>query len=96
MKVYEDNQVKLYEDDLKILVVIKALEDATYLQKDLSSICDWSNDWLKQFNESKCEVIHLGRSDPKFNYCMKDQENLTKYLEKTKQEKEKGVALKPD
>ena len=38
------NQVKLYADDSKNLAVIKDWEDETYLQKDLSSIREWSND----------------------------------------------------
>ena len=55
------NQVKLYADDSKILAVIKDWEDSTNLQKDLSSICEWSNDWLMQLNVSKCKVMHFGR-----------------------------------
>ena len=48
-----NNRVKLYADDSKILAVIKNWENATNVQKDLSSICEWSNDWLMQLNVSK-------------------------------------------
>ena len=90
------NQVKLYAADSKILAVIKDWEDSTNLQKDLSSICEWSNDWLMQLNVSKCKVMHFGRSNPKFDYYLKDSENLTQCLEKTKREKDLGVIFTSD
>ena len=90
------NQVKLYADDSKIMAVIKDWEDATNLQNDLSSICEWSKDWMMQLNVSKCKVMHFGRSNPNFDYYLKDSENVTKCLEKTKQEKDLGVTFTPD
>ena len=91
-----NNRVKLYADDSKILAVIKNWEDATNVQKDLSSICEWSNDWLMQLNVSKCKVMHYGRSNPNYDYYMRDSDNLTKRLEKTNREKDLGVTFTPD
>ena len=76
--------------------MIKDWEDAINLQKDSSSICDWSKDWLMQLNVSKCKVMHFERSSPSFDYYMKDSENLTQSLEKTKREKYLGVTFTPD
>ena len=45
-----ENHVKLYADGSKIITVFKDWEDSTNIQKGLSSICEWSNDWLMQVN----------------------------------------------
>ena len=40
--------------------------------------------------------MHFGHSNPTFDYYMKDLENLTKFLDKTKREKNLGVTFTPD
>ena len=40
--------------------------------------------------------MHFRSSNPKFDYYMKDSENLTKCLDKTKREKDLGVTFTPD
>ena len=49
-----------------------------------------------QLNVSKCKVMKFADSNPNFNYYMKDSENLTRCLDKTKREKDQGVTVTTD
>ena len=43
------------------------------LQKDLSHLESWSNDWQQKFSTNKCEVMHISKkndySSPQFHPC---------------------------
>ena len=67
----------------KLLAVIKDWEYATNVQKDLGSICEWSNDWMMQFNVSTCKVMQLRRSNSNFDCYKRDSESCAKRLEKS-------------
>ena len=49
-----------------------------------------------QLYVSKCKVIHFGCSNTSFDYFMKDSENLSKCLDKSKRVKDLGVTFTPD
>ena len=91
-----NNKIKLYADDSKILAVIKDWGDAIRLQDDLSSICQWSEDWLMQLNVGKCKIMHFGRTNPEYGYYMKDSANKISELEKSNREKDLGVYFTSD
>ena len=61
------------------------------LQKDLDNLVEWSRKWKFGFNEAKCKVIHLGKSNPRHRYVMND---VT--LESTAEEKDLGVVVDED
>ena len=46
----------------------------------------WAVDWQLAFNAKKCKVMHLGKSNPKFDYTMDNEK-----LEEVKCEKDLGV-----
>ncbi len=59
---------KLFADDAKIYKRIKAPQDGESLQNDINRLLEWSNNWLLQFNQEKCKVMHLGKRNPGHDY----------------------------
>ena len=82
---------KLFADDSKLFKSIKSELDRNILQEDLLKLQAWSRKWLLQFNEKKCKVMHIGRSNPGYEYQMNDTT-----LEVTVEEKDLGVYVTPD
>ena len=62
--------IKKFADDTKVGNTINAPEDAQCLQTTLNRLVDWSNKWGMQFNFAKCKVLHLGRTNPRYDYTM--------------------------
>ena len=82
---------KLFADDSKLFKRIKSTEDRDILQEDLMKLQEWSRKWLLEFNENKCKVMHIGRSNPGYEYQLN---NTT--LEVTMEEKDLGIYVTPD
>ena len=57
------NYISLFADDVKI---ITKSSTAAINQEDLDKLCEWQNKWLLRFNtkDSKCKVLHIGKSNP--------------------------------
>ncbi len=51
----------LFADDTKIFSRIKTIEDAINLQNDISTMEQWSKEWLLEFHPDKCHVLTLGK-----------------------------------
>ena len=53
---------------------------------------NWGNRWLlyKCFNSQKCKILHIGDTNPKFEYVMKEKDTQVN-LEFTECEKDLGV-----
>ena len=52
------SDTKLFADDMKVCRVLKnTKEDVDELQKDLTRLESWSNDWQLKFNTDKCEAM---------------------------------------
>lgn len=82
---------KLFVDDSMIFRKIKTTQDRDILQQDLLRLQEWSKKWLLEFNEGKCSVMHLGRTNHKYDYSMNNV-NLTE----TREEKDLGVFVTSD
>ena len=82
---------KLFADDSKLFRRIQGAQDREILQQDLLRLQAWSQNWLLQFNESKCKVMHFGTNNPGYEYYMN---NVT--LDVTTEEKDLGVFVTPD
>ena len=82
---------KLFADDSKLFKRIKSTEDRDILQEDLMKLQEWSRKWLLEFNENKCKVMHIGSSNPRYEYQLN---NTT--LEVTMEEKDLGIYVTPD
>ena len=84
--------VEIFADDAKAFHYILSEEDCLKLQRTLNSLKEWSNIWLLDFNATKCNVLHLGRNNIKYEYYMKNGEDHTK-LNKSEFEKDLGVNI---
>ena len=67
------SEVKLFADDTKIFSPIRSPMDGKNLQADLTRLLKWSQRWQLPFNQEKCKVVHYGRSNPRYNYYMSDE-----------------------
>ena len=65
---------KLFADDIMVYSILKdTKEDVEELQKDLTCLESWSNDWQLKFNTDKCEVMCISKkndySSPQYHLC---------------------------
>ena len=60
--------VRLFADDCVMYMIIDSLEDSLCLQRDLSTILNWTKKWQMQLNIDKCVVLRCTRSTSTINY----------------------------
>jgi len=77
-----------FADDTKIFSEVEKDADRQRLQDDINSLEIWSCKWQMEFNTTKCKVMHVGRTNPKFQYVMNSQ-----VLESTVQGKDLGMMI---
>jgi hypothetical protein len=77
-----------FADDTKAGHVVCGPEEAATLQDCLEKLMKWSKDWGMEFNAEKCKVMHVGRSNPRFQYTMGGV-----VLGETEEEKDVGVTV---
>jgi len=41
------------------------------MQDDLDRLMEWADKWQMKFNVSKCKVMHVGLTNPRFLYTMR-------------------------
>ena len=56
---------RLFADDCLIYRSIRTVADQVILQKDLEALYSWGLQWGLKFNVSKCNMLHLSRSQEK-------------------------------
>ena len=79
---------KLFADDVKIYRRMMSPGDRDQLQDDLQKLDEWSSKWKLKFNRDKCNVMHIGRKNPCYNYTMSGST-----LSTTSQEKDLGIII---
>jgi len=57
----------------KILDVLKDVVQHQLLQDDLSKLVNWSKKWQMQFNTTKFKILHVGKTNQRFQYMMDNQ-----------------------
>ena len=82
----------MFADDTKEHAVIQSDLDAIEVQDDLYSMSDWSETWEIGFNAKKCKSMHLGKTNPKTVYYMKDG-GQTVPLQQVTEEKDLGITF---
>ena len=86
------NQSKtaLFADDTKLYRSISSISDCESLQRDISSLNDWSQNSNMKFNASKCKVLTITRkkSPVTTDYHLGDTN-----LQRVQQEKDLGIMI---
>ena len=80
--------LKKFADDTKLGKVIMSENDRGVLQDCLDKLMDWADKWGMKFNTDKCKVMHLGHSNPQYQYKMG-----SKVLGNTETERDIGVLV---
>jgi hypothetical protein len=62
--------LKKFADDTKGLKLIRNIQDREALQRTLDELCRWAEMWGMQYNIEKCKIMHVGRSNPGYEYSM--------------------------
>ena len=56
------SNTKLFADDIKVYSILRdTKEDVEELQKDLTRLESWSNDWQLKFNTDKCKAMRISK-----------------------------------
>lgn len=69
--VIQFSEIRLFADDLKIY---NLSANHKFLQSDLDNLCSWAKSWQLSLSYSKCNILHLGRSNPIHVYRLDNYE----------------------
>ena len=69
MPTQVQNTAKMFADDTKLYAKTKTRHDCDHLQQDLNHLAAWSQEWLLQFNETKCVILKI-RESLKYAYTL--------------------------
>jgi len=66
------SEIRLFADDILLYRSINTPRDHDVLQEDLDTLIKWSNDWMMEFNISKCNVMQVttNQNVSSFSYKM--------------------------
>ncbi|KAK4806210.1 hypothetical protein QYF61_001133, partial [Mycteria americana] len=59
-----------FSDDTKVGAVADRPEGRAAIQRDLDRLEKWADGNLMKFNKGKCQVLHLGRNNPRHQYTL--------------------------
>ena len=68
-----NNTISKFADDTKIASSVISESDKKKLQDDLQKISNWSEKWEMPFNINKCQILHVGSRNKKFDYDLCDE-----------------------
>ena len=60
-----------FANETKLSGTVDTLEGRDDIQRNLNKLESWAHVNLRKFNIAKCEVLHLGQSDPKYVYRLR-------------------------
>ena len=64
------NHILISADETKLFSQVSTYEDAEILQKDLSTLNEWSTECSMLFNGEKFKCIHYGYNNKQCDYFM--------------------------
>ena len=59
--------------------------------KQIYALVEWSDRWQMKFNADKCKIMHIGKSNPSYNYTMGGHAPAGVVLGESQVEKDLGV-----
>ncbi len=68
------SRVAKFADDTKLGGNILCVEDCNKIQEDLNKLNNWIQKWQMSFNVKKCKVKHIGDTNLRFEYHMRNQD----------------------
>ena len=80
-----------FADDTKLAKIIKSIQDAIQMQKNLDDLSRWAEKWKMGFNAKKCKVIHYGKNNIRYDYKLDGC-----VIESVSEEKDLGVWMQAD
>ena len=91
-----DGFISKFADDTKYGRIIRNENDQREMQRDIDRLLEWANIWQMEFNAKKCKIMHFGRSNPRYTYCMGGYAPAGTVLENVHDEKDIGVIVSDD
>ena len=87
------SDLPMFADDGKLYKTIRNVRDCIELQGDLDRLSPWAAKWQLGFNETKCNVLRVGRNLPDFTYHMTKANGERIPLERVNETKDLGVTI---
>ena len=84
----------MFADDTKVFNKITCSSNCEELSRDIDSLVEWSVAWQLKFNTAKCEIMHIGGSNPHQIYSMQNNSGSTDH-ENIEAEMDLGVTFDP-
>ena len=82
--------IKLFATDTKMWFCIINEDDVAKFQDNLNKIHSWSTEWLLNFNNDKCKIMHIGSKNDG-NECYLPGNNTRTRLSDVDEEKDLGL-----
>jgi hypothetical protein len=82
------DMLSIFADDTKLFAGVGSESEVQSLQESIDQLNRWTQDWLMEFNESKCVVMHLGSNNPHNKYTLGST-----VLSTTRAERDVGVII---
>ena len=86
--------IKIFADDTKAYLPVQSNDDHDMLQYSINKLVEWTDKWLLKFNSDKCNILYLGKNNPKHKYFIKEGDTISE-LSETTCEKDLGVFIDP-
>ena len=77
-----------------IYLPVQSNDNHDMLQYSINKQVEWTDNWLLKFHSDKCNILCLGKNNPKHKYFIKEGNNISE-LSETSCKKDLGVFIDP-